>query len=200
MDETPETDDLVAWTRRWRAGDDQAFRALFDALYAPLLRYAVSLVRDEPVAEDLVQEAFVRLWDRREQLDVTHPVRAYLFRAVRNLALNHRRNDRTRVRLLEDPLVMDSAAVPRAAIRPDLALSASDLGAQLDGWLDALPPRQREALLLSRVEGLSHAEVAEAMGCAPRTVNNHLVAALHTLRRRLVDAGALVALLQWVVP
>jgi RNA polymerase sigma-70 factor (ECF subfamily) len=200
MDETPAPDDLAEWTRALRAGDDQAFRALFDALYAPLLRYGVSLVRDAAVAEDLVQEAFVRLWDRREQLDVTHPVRAYLFRAVRNLAINHRRNDRTRLRLLEDPLVGDSAAVPRAETPPDDVLSGSDLARQLDGWLDALPPRQREALLLSRVEGLSHAEVAEAMGCAPRTVSNHLVAALKTLKRRLVDAGALVALLQWVVP
>jgi RNA polymerase sigma-70 factor, ECF subfamily len=182
-----------------RTGDERAFRALFDALYAPLRRFAFSLVRDAAVADDLVQDAFVRLWDRRERLDDALPVRAYLFRIVRNLALNTRRDAATRRRLLDDPLAHDSAAVPRGFAAPDEAAAGDDLGGKLAGWLDELPPRQREALLLSRVEGLSHAEVAEAMGCAPRTVNNHLVAALGTLRRRLAEAGAMVASFGWML-
>jgi RNA polymerase sigma-70 factor (ECF subfamily) len=176
-----------------RQSDERAFRALFDALYAPLRRFAFSLVRDDLAAEDLVQDAFIRLWDRRERLDAELAVRAYLFRIVRNLALNSARDDATRRRLLDDPIALESAAVPRGFASPDDASAGEDLSARLSGWLEELPPRQREALLLSRVEGLSHAEVATAMGCAPRTVNNHLVAALQTLRRRLAGAGALVA-------
>ncbi len=189
----PSADELAALLTGVRQGDERAFRGLFDALYAPLRRFAFSLVRDEQAAEDLVQDAFVRLWDRRERLDAELAVRAYLFRIVRNLALNSRRDDATRRRLLEDPVAFDSAAVPRGFAAPDESSAGDELGSRLGTLVQELPPRQREALLLSRVEGLSHAEVAQAMGCAPRTVNNHLVAALQTLRRRLTDTGALVA-------
>lgn len=190
-------DELAPLLAGVRAGDERAYRALFDVLYAPLRRFAFTLVRDAAAAEDLVQDAFVRLWDRRERLDDACSVRAYLFRIVRNLAFNARRDAATQRRLLDDPVALDSAAVPRGFAAPDAAAAGEDLSGRLAGWLDELPPRQREALLLSRVEGLSHAEVAEAMGCAPRTVNNHLVAALATLRRRLLDAGTMVASLGW---
>jgi len=193
MNESHSTDDLAIWTQGVHAGDERAFRALFDALYHPLLRFAGSLVRDPAAAEDLVQDAFVRLWDRRERLDVTQSLRAYLFRSVRNLAFNHRRDDQTHQRLLGDAALDDEGVVPRRGPTPDQVATGQELERQLAGWLDALPPRQREALRLSRMEGLSHAEVAEAMGCAPRTVNNHLVAALATLKRHFHHAGALVA-------
>ena len=178
-----------------RAGDADAFRQLFDALYGPLRRLAWSLVRDDAHAEDLVQEAFVRLWDRRASMDPDVPLRAWLYRTVRNLALNARRDHATRARLLDDPVARDTAAVARPAPTPeDLSLDR-EMSRQVATLVQDLPPRQREALLLSRVEGLSHAEVASTMGCAPRTVNNHLVAALNTLRRRLAAQGTLVAAL-----
>jgi RNA polymerase sigma-70 factor (ECF subfamily) len=192
-------DDGSALTDRVRRGDQQAFRQLFNQLYGPVRRHALSLVRDDATAEDVVQEAFVRLWDRRERLEDTTPPRAWLYRTVRNLALNLRRDAATRQRLLSDPTVADSAAVPRPATLPDADISGRELGARLTAFIEALPPRQREALLLSRVEGLSHAEVAVAMECAPRTVNNHLVAALSTLRQRLAEAGTMVAAMLWWV-
>lgn len=182
-----------ALSAAFRRGDETAFRQLFDELYGPLLAFARALTREHAVAEDLVQEAFVRLWDWRARLDEQTPPRAWLFRTVRNLALNTRRDSTTRERLLGDPLIGDSAAVPRAEVAADVQVEAGELQQRLSTFVTELPPRQREALLLSRVEGLSHAEAATVMGCAPRTVNNHLVAALSTLRRRLVDVGALVA-------
>lgn len=186
-------DVLPALATAIRAGDESAFRQLFDALYGPLLGFASSFVRDDAVAEDVVQEAFVRLWDRRSRLEEDIPLRAWLFRTVRNLALNNRRDTTTRERLLDDPTVGDSAAAPRPAMAPDACTEGAELHRHVALLVTELPPRQREALLLSRVEGLSHSEVAATMGCAPRTVNNHLVAALATLRKRLADFGALVA-------
>jgi RNA polymerase sigma-70 factor (family 1) len=186
-------DVLPALASAIRAGDESAFRQLFDTLYGPLLGFACSFFRDDAAAEDVVQEAFVRLWDRRERLEEDIPLRAWLFRTVRNLALNIRRDTTTRERLLDDPTAADSAAAPRAAAAPDVATEGAELHERVSVLVTELPARQREALLLSRVEGLTHAEVAAAMGCAPRTVNNHLVAALATLRQRLTDAGALVA-------
>ncbi len=193
-------DDLADLAARVRSGDEAAFRQLFDALYGPLRRSAVALVRDAAVAEDLVQEAFVRLWDWRTRLEAETPLRAWLFRTVRNLALNLRRDATNRQQLLTDPMALASAAAPRPAPSPDAGVAGDDLAAQVSALVDELPPRQREALLLTRVEGLSHAEVSEVMGCAPRTVNNHLVAALITLRRKLGDVGMMAGALLWWVP
>jgi len=193
-------DDLADLAVRVRSGDEAAFRQLFDALYGPLRRSAVALVRDAAVAEDLVQEAFVRLWDWRTRLEAETPLRAWLFRTVRNLALNLRRDATSRQQLLTDPMALASAAAPRPAPSPDAGVAGDDLAAQVSALVDELPPRQREALLLTRVEGLSHAEVSEVMGCAPRTVNNHLVAALITLRRKLGDVGMMAGALLWWVP
>jgi RNA polymerase sigma-70 factor, ECF subfamily len=190
-------DDPGCLVDRLKADDETALRALFDVLHEPLVRFAGTIVLERAVADDLVQEAFVRLWDRRLQLEAATPPRAWLYRTVRNLALNHRRDAATRQRLLDDPLAADSAAVPRGAPQPDAALDERELSTHVTQLLEELPPRQREALMLSRVHGLSHVEVATAMGCAPRTVNNHLVAALATLRRRLTELGTMVASFAW---
>jgi RNA polymerase sigma-70 factor (ECF subfamily) len=183
-----------------RRGDESAFHALFDRLYGPLRGYARALAGDDATGDDLVQEAFVRLWDRRAALSDDTPLAGYLYRTVRNLAFNHRRDVATRRRLLDDPAATESAAAPGALPAPDAALQSADVSARLLAFVADLPPRQREAIELSRMQGLSHQDVAAAMGCAPRTVNNHLVAALSTLRRRLSEAGALVAALVWLVP
>lgn len=188
-----DSDFLLAVSAKVRTGDADAFRQLFDALYGPLRRFAWSLVRDDAQAEDLVQEAFVRLWDRRANMDGDTPLRAWLYRTVRNLALNSRRDRATRTRLLDDPVSQNHPVVARPAPTPEDLTVDREIHRQLNTLVQELPPRQREALLLSRVEGLSHVEVANTMGCAPRTVNNHLVAALSTLRRRLAELGTLVA-------
>jgi RNA polymerase sigma factor (sigma-70 family) len=102
-----------------RAGDRLAFRQLFDECWAGLTSYATSLVGDRAAADDFVQEAFVRLWDRRESLTPDVPPRAWLFRTVRNLALNERRDAATRTALLTDPIACESAAAPRPVVAPD---------------------------------------------------------------------------------
>ena len=61
---------------------------------------------------------------------------------------------------------------------PEEAFKASELKEKIDGWIDSLPIRQREALVLSRMQGLSHEEIASVMNVSPRTVNNHIVRAL----------------------
>jgi RNA polymerase sigma-70 factor (ECF subfamily) len=197
---TDETAPWAEWTRRLVGGDPTALRACFDAAYPALLRFATGLTGDSALAADFAQEAFVRVWDRRATLDPAGSLRALLYRTVRNLAANHRRDGVTRARLLADATMVYTAAAPSAFDAPDEAAEAAELADRLRAAIAALPPRQREALTLSRFDGLSHEEVAMVMECAPRTVNNHLVRALETLRRQLAPVGAFVALLLGVTP
>jgi RNA polymerase sigma-70 factor (ECF subfamily) len=173
------------WCRRIQQGDAGALEAVFRALHEPLVRYGARyLAPGDETAADLVQDAFVRVWDGRERLDPDRSLKAFLYQTVRNLALNRGRDERNRAELLRAERFEGSSGAPS---RPDDELDRDELSDRLTEWIEGLPTRQKEALRLSRFDGLSHQEIAEVMGCSPRTVNNHLVKALRTIRDRAVD-------------
>jgi RNA polymerase sigma-70 factor (ECF subfamily) len=177
--EPPATDSPAFYAglcRALAASDAEAFERLFRHLHGPLLRYAATLT-DPDDADDVVQDAFVRVWNNRQRLDPNRSLRALLYQIVRNLAFN-----RGRDRRLHDEKHAQMSNLVSPPDAPDAVADGARLDALLGRWIAALPPRQREALALSRFDGLSHDEIATAMGVSPRTVNNHLVAALKTLR------------------
>ena len=172
---------FTEWSIQIRQSNKAAYTALFQATQVPLLRYAWRLTQDEQAACDVVQDAFLKLWRIRERLDSSKSLKSLLYTMVRNLALNHNRSaSRDGGDLDEiDPAYLSSA--PRA----DAEVAEADLSAFLHDCIDELPPRRREAFMLSRFEGLTHDEIAQLMGLTPRTVNTHIVLALKTLRQRL---------------
>ncbi len=152
-------------------------------MHESLVGFASSITRDEAVARDIVQETFVKLWEGRQRLDPNRSLRSLLFRMVRNLALNHSRDHQNRANLLAEQYV-DTQSAPTT---PDVELAGTQLKDLMQRLIDQLPDRQREALRMSRFDGLSHDEIAEAMGISPRTVNNHLVKALRHLRQHIAQ-------------
>ncbi len=186
--EEDSVDLFEVWCRRLRDGDATALEAVFRALHASLIRFASRHLDsdDGEAASDVVQDAFVRVWEGRERLDPSRSLKAFLFQTVRNLALNRGRDSRNRAALLAEKY----EAPVRGPAQPDDAYERASARVRVEGWIDALPDRQREALRLSRFEGLDHKEIAEVMGCSPRTVNNHLVKALRTLRDRAASGEA----------
>lgn len=175
------SDDRTDLARRIRDSDAAAFETFFRKLHAPLVRYAEGLVGDGALASDLTQDAFVRIWEGRGRIDPGQSLEAFAYRTVRNLCLNRIRDRKNREELLATGYEPPSGA-PRD---PEDLLGEARLAASLERWIDALPERQREALRLSRFHGLTHDEVAEAMGVSARTVNNHLVRALRAIRDRV---------------
>ncbi len=162
------------WCNRLKASDHSAFEEVFSQLYDPLLNYAMYLIKSRPVALDLVQETFLKLWEKRETLNPNKSLKSLLYLIVRNLAFNHQRDKVSRDTKL--------ATLPERGgseiTAPDDSFAGGILKDKMDGWINELPLRQREALILSRYKGLSHQEVAAIMDVSPRTVNNHLVRAL----------------------
>jgi len=173
------SDRFHGWTERLRESDPTACTELFDAMHASLIRYAISLLGDSVSAYDVVQDAFVKLWETRRDLDPDRSLRALLYTIVRHQALNHQRSQRRRRQRDRD------ARLSNPLPSPDDTVSSSELASRLRTWIDALPDRQREAFRLSRFGHLTHTEIAAVMDVAPRTVTNHIAAALQTLRERL---------------
>jgi RNA polymerase sigma-70 factor (ECF subfamily) len=154
---------------------------LYVAEQGRLRAYVRRMLRNPATAEDVVQQAFVNLLGRPRHGEA--PSSAYVMQAVRNLALNHLRDTRRRAQVeiasehVEE--IADLAPSPEMA-----AVHRSELMRLLTA-LAALPPRRREAFVLSRIEGLSYDEVAARMGVSRNTVITHIVAAMAELSRRL---------------
>lgn len=173
----PSKKQIRIWGKGIVASDKQAFNNLFRALYPPLIRFARTYNRDEATARDIVQEAFVALWEERRQLEPNRSIKAYLYRIVRNKSLNYLRDHADENIGLSRTLSLEAAAP--VGEEPSNADELLDL---LEQWVEQLPARQREAFELSRFEGLSHEEIAGVMEVSSNTVNNHIVAALSFLR------------------
>lgn len=177
----PTDEQFAAWCRRIQASDREAFQHVFQVLHDSLMRYALGITKDRTAAQDVVQQAFIELWSMRESLDPERSLEALLYRIVRNRAYNHQRDRRTRRNREQEVRTNQQPTNPT----PAAALDADRLKTHLEGWVDELPDRQREALLLSRSEGLTHDEIAQVMEISPRTVNNHIVQALKHLRTKV---------------
>lgn len=177
----PPTDaEDAAHLARLRAGDESAFDAIFRAHYPSLVGLAESLLRERAPAEDVAQDVLLELWRRRESLVVTDTVRGYLYRSVRNRALNELR--RHRVAQAKAPLVRGEDAVTPLATA---AIEEAELEAAITGVLAALPGPVRETFVLSREGGLRYAEIAAQLGISVKTVEARMGRALKAMRERL---------------
>lgn len=161
-------------------GDRDAFEVVFREHYASLVRFAEGMLRSREAAEDAVQDVLLNLWRQREVLRIDDSLRGYLYRAVRNRALNSARNDRVR-REAVPHLALESPEVPAG----DAIVLEDELEIAVREAIDALPPRCREVFELSRFKGLRYAEIAETLGISVKTVETQMGRALRSLREKL---------------
>ncbi len=175
----PSDDSFIRWSERLQSSDQHAFSELFEAMHVVLLRYAWRFTGEQEAARDIVQDAFLKLWLIRAEIDPQRSLKALLYTMVRNLALNHKRA------ALHTSGVFPEHDLHDRAPAADLLVEASMLGDRLRLYIEQMPERRREAFMLSRFEGLSHEEIAQVMNLTPRTVNTHIVLALKDLRNRL---------------
>lgn len=177
----PPTSENRDWTAALRAGDRSAFESLFHSHYAALCAFARRYVEDLSRAEELVQDVFLALWERRETLELRRSIRAYLFTAVRNAALDELKRRKTAARLGRD--AADALRPPKQAA--DSQATFSELARAVDAAVQDLPPRAREVFTMSREGGLSYGEIAEILGITVKAVEANMTRALRSLREAL---------------
>lgn len=163
------------WMERIRRGDKAAFEALFEA-YAPgLCAYLARYVRSQEVAEDLVQDIFLRLWGQRDEIQVSGSISGYLFLAAKHRALDQIRHGK----------VVDRFAALHAA-RSEDSLESSETALltllEVSEAITQLPARRRLIFNLSREQGMTHGEIAESLGLSIKTVEAQIGLALKALR------------------
>jgi RNA polymerase sigma-70 factor (ECF subfamily) len=174
VDEMPENDSRLL--RAARRGDEECFLALYHRHRTPLFRFAWRLTGSVPAAEDVVQECFLAVLEGARFDAGQGSLRAYLFGITRNLALK-------RVRMAErESEEMEDTEAMLDPLEDLLSAERSEVVARA---VAALPPRQREAVILFEYEELSLEEIAEVTGIETGAVKARLHRAREALRRRL---------------
>jgi RNA polymerase sigma-70 factor (ECF subfamily) len=185
LPESREQEDLGSF-EGVRRGDIAAFERLFRRYAEELVSFAAYRVVADDDAEDVVHSVFCWFWEHRFSLPQPRSVRAYLFAAVRNRALNVVRDQRTEVAFRERAARAESIKEnPASAPSPESELAARDIEHALGAALREMPPRCREVYGLARDNGLSYAEIAGALEISPKTVEIHMSRALALLRVKL---------------
>ncbi|HYH14462.1 MAG TPA: RNA polymerase sigma-70 factor [Flavisolibacter sp.] len=171
--------------------DEVAFEQVFKQHYKGLHAYAFTLIKDDDIAEEIVQNVFYKLWERSEGLTITSTVAAYLYRAVHNESLNHLKHLRVRTQhQLYVSYRMDAHADTTFK-----KLQLKELEKRLHAALAELPEGCRTVFQLSRFEELRYGEIAETLGISIKTVENQMGKALKLLRSKLVDFLSILIIL-----
>lgn len=166
---------------RLHAGEPSALDDLIQRYWHALVAYAVRILDDADAAEDVVQDAMLRVWSERERWTPSDRLRGFLYQVTRNLALNELEKRKVRERWADT-----AKHQPRRQVPTPLDLTEEgQLREFLDEAVNALPPRRREVFVLARYHGHSHGEISKIMNISPQTVANQMSAALDDLRQAL---------------
>jgi len=177
-----------------RDGDEKVFEELFRTYYERLCNYANTILNDMDEAEEMVQGAFLTVWEKHKSIEIHTSVKSYMYRAVHNSCLN--RVKHFKVRKEHGEMYKHQADYLHDDVSEDL------IGTELEGIIndaiESLPQQCRTVFKLSRFENLSYAEIAEQLEISVKTVENHMVKALKTLREKLKDYLPLIIWLLFI--
>lgn len=162
--------------------DESSFKELFNLYYPPLCLFARRYIRDEASCEDIVQEAFAKIWTNREKIAITGSVRNYLVSVVRNLCVDKLRSDladRKYRNAYLDSLLHGSEQTP------DEILTISELEALLDKTLRKLPETYRAVFEMNRFEGRTYEEISRILNISVRSAKRYKAYAENSLKEEI---------------
>ena len=152
------------------------FSEYYHNYYRQLCLHALHFMNDADEAEDVVQETFVSLWDKREHLKTIKSIKAYLYTAVRNNCLTKIRDAKPTTSLEELP--------NQDFLSQDEQMERAEMEARIWKMIDELPERRREIFLMAKRDGMRYKDIAEQTGLTVKTVENHVLRAMQSLRAK----------------
>ena len=173
----------------FRDNDQAAFTELYDRYHKRAYGYILLIIKSPELTEDLVHEVFMKLWDRRERLEIKGSFSAYLFRACHNAAVDAVKaiaKDRSRI---------ESIVEYYETIASEPAAELNQYGNIVEEALSSLTPQRRAVYQLCKQEGKTYREAAAQLGLSVHTVKDHLSNAIADLRRFIREKGELAVLM-----
>lgn len=169
---------------RIKSGDQKALETLFSIYFPRLNDFARNVVKDDVISQDIVQEVFVKIWEKRSEIEPIN-LEAYLFKLVRNRCIDYIKYVKVvNNRMQEIQLSSKYEELYRIDFVGDepYVLIEQELKQKIEKTIESLPDRCREVFILSRMKGLKNKEIAEKLGINIKNVERHLTRALQTFR------------------
>lgn len=154
---------------------EQKFNTLYSEWVQPLFRFVFYKTKDQALSEDIVQEAFVKFWDKIDTI-TDGKEKSYLFTSAKNILLNkiaHEKVVQQHVQQHIEPIVRS----------PEYDLEVAEFQKRLENAISTLPDNQREVFLMNRMDGYKYREIAELIGISQKAVEKRMSLALATLRK-----------------
>lgn len=179
-----------------KLGDRSAFETIYHRFAPKLLAFTQKLVPCQEDAEEVVQEVFVKLWERKHFLDPEQGLDGYLFRMAKNLVYNKARHH-------VQELAYGKYLARKESIKvngTEEQIQYQELNQLLEQAYATLPPTRQQVFALSRIEGLSNTEIAEQLQTSNSNIENHLYKALQDIRKILARHKIVYLLLFYLLP
>ena len=162
-------------------GSKAAFESLFKTHYSPLLRYAEEILRDPDQAEDVVENLFVIIWEDRKKIDFHTSFKSYLYRSTFNACLNLIRKKKSENRYRD--FFIHHADFSKthdygSGSYPLSGIIEKEMDEMLKNAIDNLPPQCKRIFIMSRVDELSHQEIADKLGLSVNTIKSQIMNAI----------------------
>jgi RNA polymerase sigma-70 factor (ECF subfamily) len=162
-------------------GNVRIFDYLFQHYYSGLVVFAIKIVHEKEVAEDIVQEFFYRLWSDRNKLVITKSIKSYFFTSVKNKCFDYMRHQKVRKKT-ED--LIGKEILQESITERDFIIEM-ELKERIEQAIERLPEKCRKIFILNRMEGYKPDKIAEKENISIRTVEGHIGKALRLLREDL---------------
>jgi RNA polymerase sigma-70 factor (ECF subfamily) len=162
-------------------GDIQAFESVFNSYYKALVGYGRTILKDTDEAEDIVQQVFISIWEKRSEIEIHTSFRGLLYRSVYNACLNRIKHNTVRRSYEKEVQLTTSSSFTHEDIKQ------KELQKRIDDALNSLPDQCGRIFRMSRFEEMKYQEIADKLGLSVKTVENQMGKALRIMRENLKD-------------
>lgn len=154
------------------------FKVLFDKYFKPIKNFIYYKVGDVGMAEDLAQDAFIKLWVNRDSIKKS-TVKSYLYTIANNTTINQLKRNQLRYKF------QNQLEISTEHENPEFQMMKKEYEAKLNGALSKIPEGSREVFLMNRIEGLKYREIAERLGLSVKAIEKRISKAIHILNEIL---------------
>ncbi len=181
------------------SGNQAAFATLYLRFQDGLYNYLLKFTKNPALAQDFVHDIFLKVWEKRETIDIKSSFAAYLYRYARNYAFNHLRHLAVDAKYLQETLHRIELGINDQTLVNDLQWQQYQ--SLLNEAIATLTPSKKKAFESIRIEGMSYEEAAAEMGISRNTLKEHLVLAVKSIKQYLLTHGdvALTMLLIFLI-
>jgi RNA polymerase sigma-70 factor (family 1) len=172
--------------RQIRVSSADAFKRLFEKYQEEIFNFLTYKIGDPDIAEDIVQDVFIKLWENRYNIKECESLKPYLYTLAKNLAINYMRHQNIVIKYQQEQIRRDSQ---QYSSNPHIELEHKELSEKVLKEIEKLPEQQRIVFMMSRLEQMSYREIAEALNISIKTVEVHIGRALKSLVRTLKAVG-----------